>query len=454
METDKYTKIDKSRASLILGAVGDALGAAVEFIKRDEILAKYGDSPNPIKGIQFPDEAYGKKGAITDDTQMTLFAADSLLSAYKRGAERGILGEYSGYTLLSYLRWLETQGQTNQNYSDIDWWGSKELFDIVKAQGQRGPGNTCLASLKSATKPFEPANNDSKGCGTVMRVAPIGIFFGNLITNIDKENLQKVYDEGVKDAAITHGNETAHHASGLLAVIIALVLHGEQLENATHKALALFGTPDVSGIVSKAVQLTNETPSTDNLQTLGQGWIAEEALAIALYCSLLCVKAKLSVEDALRLAVNHDGDSDSTGAIVGNLIGISFGTERIPQGLVGTDTEVASLIELLRKYGEDLVEIADYSPSSFGPDFEANNLVEKAKQLLLKTDPNYSGSFCDKAIDGIGYLVWQEVRGGGSIIAGNDGGILFSNQTGSIGPDEIIQAYKDGKRTDINRFDS
>jgi hypothetical protein len=110
METDKYTKIDKSRASLILGAVGDALGAAVEFMKRDEIVAKYGDSPNAIKGIQLLDEAYGKKGAITDDTQMTLFAADGLLSAYKRGAERGILGEYSGYTLFSYLRWLETQG--------------------------------------------------------------------------------------------------------------------------------------------------------------------------------------------------------------------------------------------------------------------------------------------------------------------------------------------------------
>lgn len=363
METDKYTKIDKSRASLILGAVGDALGAAVEFMKRDEIVAKYGDSPNAIKGIQLLDEAYGKKGAITDDTQMTLFAADGLLSAYKRGAERGILGEYSGYTLLSYLRWLETQGQGNENYSDIDWWGSQELFDIIKAQGQRGPGNNCLTSLKSVQKPFAPASNDSKGCGTVMRVAPVGIFFGNQIADTSKESLQKVYDEGVKDAALTHGNQTAHHASGLLAVIIALVLHSEQLEGATQKALELFGTSDVSDIANKAIQLTSEAPSVDNLQTLGQGWIAEEALAIALYCALLCVKGKLSVEDALRLAVNHDGDSDSTGAITGNLIGISLGTERIPQGLVGADTEVASLIELLRKYGEGLIEIADYKPA-------------------------------------------------------------------------------------------
>jgi ADP-ribosylglycohydrolase len=112
-----------------------------------------------------------------------------------------------------------------------------------------------------------------------------------------------------------------------------------------------------------AISLTSEVPSADNLQTQGQGWIAEEALAIALYCSLLCVKGKLSVEDALRLAVNHDGDSDSTGAITGNLIGISLGTERIPQTLIGTDTEVSSLNELLRKYGEELIEIADYQPA-------------------------------------------------------------------------------------------
>lgn len=90
--------------------------------------------------------------------------------------------------------------------------------------------------------------------------------------------------------------------------------------------------------------------------------MAEEALAIALYCGLLGTKKVLSVEDALRLAVNHDGDSDSTGAITGNLLGISLGSDHIPQDLIGTDTEVASLIDLLRKYGEDLIEIADYNP--------------------------------------------------------------------------------------------
>ncbi len=360
-EVDKYTRIDKSRACLILGALGDALGAPVEFMKREEIIAKYGDDPDGVKGIRTLDVAYGKKGAVTDDTQMTLFAADGLIGAYKRGAERGILADFWGYTAMSYIKWLETQGMSNPNYTDLQW-GNPKLFELVKAQGQRGPGNTCVSALKAMSRPAKPAENDSKGCGTVMRVAPVGIFFGNLYATEQptKEVLQKVYDEGVNDAAITHGNTTAHHASGLLAVIVALCLNGKDLSQAVNTALEYFGTEDVTSLCQKAVQLASQSASVENLQSLGQGWVAEEALTIGLYCALLCTNKTLTVKEALALAVNHDGDSDSTGAITGNLVGIALGTEVISQDLIGSDTEVGSMIELLRKYGEDLLEIADY----------------------------------------------------------------------------------------------
>ncbi len=74
--------------------------------------------------------------------------------------------------------------------------------------------------------------------------------------------------------------------------------------------------------------------------------------------------------------------------------------------------------------------------------------LQKAEALLRKTDPNYSGTFGIKEADGVGYLVWQEVRGGGSLVVGNDGGVLFSNMTGIVSPEDLIQAYKDGKRSD------
>ncbi len=59
---------------------------------------------------------------------------------------------------------------------------------------------------------------------------------------------------------------------------------------------------------------------------MGEGWVAEEALAISIYCALV---AK-DFEQGIIHAVNHDGDSGSTGAIVGNLLGTMHGVSAIP----------------------------------------------------------------------------------------------------------------------------
>lgn len=62
------------------------------------------------------------------------------------------------------------------------------------------------------------------------------------------------------------------------------------------------------------------------VESIGQGWIAEESLAIAIYCAL----AEPDPRQALLLAVNHSGDSDSTGAICGNLLGTWHVVEALP----------------------------------------------------------------------------------------------------------------------------
>ncbi len=363
MTTDKATRIDKAQACLLLGATGDALGSAVEFMKLDAILEKYGGVEQKVSGIQYPDVCYGKKGAVTDDTQMALFAADGLIHAHKRGLDKGILAPYWTYTAESYLQWLTTQREENPRYINREW-GSKHLHEVIYAQGPRAPGLTCLSALKNMPLPPEPAANDSKSCGAVMRAAPIGLFFGNVVKGTTRTDLQKVYEQGASDAAITHGNPIAHHASGLLAVVIALVLHGESLGEAVETALKYFPAPDVQELYERALEGAQHQPSTESLQALGQGWIAEEALAISLYCALQCANGTLSVADALRLAVNHDGDSDSTGAITGNLIGVTLGTASVSEDLIGTDTEVAEIRELVEEYGRELIQVADYSSES------------------------------------------------------------------------------------------
>ncbi len=85
---------------LLGGAIGDALAAPVEFLSRQEIIARFG-----VAGITDYALAYGLFGAITDDTQMTLLTAEGLLRAWVRGCERGIVSHESMVTY-ARPRWL------------------------------------------------------------------------------------------------------------------------------------------------------------------------------------------------------------------------------------------------------------------------------------------------------------------------------------------------------------
>ena len=160
--------LENFKGCIIGGAIGDALGAPIEFMSIDQIRSKFGE-----RGLTGYSEAYGRKGAITDDTQMTLFTAEGLILSKVRQEYQGDEGIISaGYHAL--LRWLYTQ-ETNlqdnliQNHgtcSIVDGvlTGYKELFSL------RAPGNSCLSSLKSGKMGItgDPINN-SKGCGGVMR---------------------------------------------------------------------------------------------------------------------------------------------------------------------------------------------------------------------------------------------------------------------------------------------
>ena len=83
------------------------------------------------------------------------------------------------------------------------------------------------------------------------------------------------------------------------------------------------------GIMEKAIKLSKEDiDDLDAIRELGEGWVAEETLAIAVYCAL---KYEKDFDKALIAAVNHSGDSDSTGAVTGNILGAYLGMSAIPQ---------------------------------------------------------------------------------------------------------------------------
>jgi ADP-ribosylglycohydrolase len=291
------------------GAVGDALGAAVEFMSWPEIRRHYGH-----QGIDAYSEVYGRKGAITDDTQMALFTGEGLLRAVSaNAAEAGPLADPVRAIHRSYLRWLHTQGHRSAHpeFDDaLDGW----LVRTPRLHSQRAPGNTCLGALglPHAGSIEHPLNN-SKGCGTVMRIAPVGLWG------------QEPFDLGCRVSALTHGHPTGYLSGGLLAVIIAYIVAGASVREAVEEALGMYRPQlggELIGAVERALEFASDSaPTPQKVESLGEGWVAEEALAIGIYAALTAE----NFTQGVVVAVNHGGDSDSTGAIAGNILGTALG---------------------------------------------------------------------------------------------------------------------------------
>ena len=319
--------INKFRGCLIGGAIGDALGYAVEFKEDCDIFAKYGEN-----GITEYD-LVNNTALISDDTQMTLYTANGLLLGTTRGMMRGIMGTYPSYIALCYKDWLKTQTAEEFEFEppECSW-----LNNVPEMNHRRAPGRTCIFYLKhnnlgTTTEP----KNDSKGCGGVMRVAPIGLYFDDS----RKYSLDEIDRIGAEAAALTHGHELGYIPAAMLVHIIYLLSHKEftvldAVRDAKCAMPRLFPNTvhlsELTSLTDKAIQLAADKSidDLDAIRVLGQGWVAEETLAIAIYCS---VKYSNDFEKAIITAVNHSGDSDSTGAVTGNILGAYLGINAIPE---------------------------------------------------------------------------------------------------------------------------
>lgn len=315
------------RGCLLGGAIGDALGAPVEFMDLDSIVKRF--EPG---GVDHFAPAYGgAPGSITDDTQLTLFTVDGIIRMLEAAGD-GPLD--SSIVHEAYRRWYRTQTEPYpDSLGDDDGWLLREPW----LWNRRAPGMTCIDALSRATEAGLPATNDSKGCGTVMRSAPFGFL---------RERRMELAQEC---SAFTHGHPTAGVSAAVLAETIGRVTEGADLAGAIESAVAsaeeLFTDTheETTDIVRRAVELASQgPPSPDVVGYLGQGWIAEEALAI----SILVALTATDWIDALRRAVTHSGDSDSTGAITGNLLGAWWGDDDLPADLLN-DLEGRAVIERL-----------------------------------------------------------------------------------------------------------
>ncbi|WP_280985263.1 ADP-ribosylglycohydrolase family protein [Dichotomicrobium thermohalophilum] len=317
------------------GAMGDSLGAEIEFWPLDRIAHQF---PNGLRELP---QHQGIVGAITDDTQMTLFTAEGLIRSWVRGRLKGIVS-VAGVVHHALLRWLCTQG-VEATVTDADHVG---LVEDARLHHRRAPGNTCLSSLGSARHFGEPARNDSKGCGTIMRVAPVA--FG-----VPTGDIRQV---AIATSALTHGHATGQLAAAAWAELLHSVFLGEELEQTAVRLLSDYRDLDNGSETADAIEAAlyaTRDGSPETVELLGGGWVAEEALSIALYSAL----ATSNLEDGLRCAVTHSGDSDSTGAVAGNLLGLLY-PDQVFEHPWSNQIECRDLILRLAR---DLVEVQDWS---------------------------------------------------------------------------------------------
>ncbi|GAA1952392.1 ADP-ribosylglycohydrolase family protein [Amycolatopsis minnesotensis] len=310
--------------SLLAGAVGDALGEGVEFDSIEGIRARYGHEG--LRGYVAP-----STGFITDDTQMTMFTLEGMIRAHI-AARTGGRGDVLLALQHAYQRWYHTQGppwaraggRFAAGTDAPDGW----LMTLPGLFHQRAPGATCMSALRAFAGGGEPGTftyplNDSKGCGGVMRAAPVALW---------SADPREVFRVGAVSGALTHSHPSGYLSAGALALLVHVLLHDGSLPDAIEavrgELVRWERHEEQLTALDKAVALAAKgRPTPEQLAgELGGGWVGEEALSIGVCAAL----AATDLTDGLLLAVNHSGDSDSTGAICGNILGAIHGPAAIP----------------------------------------------------------------------------------------------------------------------------
>ncbi|WP_432049685.1 ADP-ribosylglycohydrolase family protein [Verrucosispora sp. NA02020] len=308
-------------AGSLLGlAYGDALGKPTEFLTLAEIERRYGPTG--------PRELVGDPALVTDDTQMALAVGWALhdASAYTPEVVEPLLRQ-------RFLAWA------------------------ASPDNNRAPGMTCLRACAELSRglPWQQATQaGSKGCGANMRVTPVGLLDVDLDTVAGLAQLQ---------AGLTHGHPTGLAASELTAYAVWLLVDGAALAELPGRLTVraheqrevyrgdwlgdLWQRPGVRtpqefiargwdeclrALARLDAALAGLDDGGDPCRWTGEGWVAEEALATALYCA---VRHADDPVGALTRGARTAGDSDSIAALAGAFVGAAVGAAAWPADWAG-----------------------------------------------------------------------------------------------------------------------
>jgi ADP-ribosyl-[dinitrogen reductase] hydrolase len=296
---------DRYLGCLIGLACGDALGGPVEFVSREQMDQRYPDGLRDFTGggwlRLFP-------GEITDDTQMTLEVARSLV-AFPDGNMADLATRF--------VAWRDSQPKDigNTTRDALDRLAAGVPWDEAGEQTFRTRGP-----------------RDSAGNGAIMRCAPVALRFRN-----DPERLR---DASIDVSNITHANPLCTWASVAVDQAIRALLDGESIPSAI--------AASVTGIDHSGVQSAISLAVCGARDEIRSGGFVLDTLTAAFWS----LSQNSSFEEALVTAVGLGGDTDTTGAVVGALAGAHYGYASIPtrwRNQVQHHNELADLARHLLK---------------------------------------------------------------------------------------------------------
>lgn len=287
--------------NVLLGtAVGDALGVPFEtkLANYEPLIAWDG------KSFLGSEHHKLKPGQYSDDTQMSLMVAESLLENH--GFNPDDLAE-------RYVEWM-TSGRA-RGYGKTTLFAIKNLIDGKHWSESGIPG--------------------SYGNGTAMRAAPFGVYFRN--------DLQSLVSITKMDSAITHASDEAEAGAIAIALASAYAVNGDtgDLLDELWQILPDSKVKSVIYSLDSLIESPYITPE-QALRVIGTKGDVRQTVPAVLYCFLKFD----NYHDAVLAAIKAGGDTDTTAAIVGALFGAKLGVQGISTDLVKEVEESSHLIEL------------------------------------------------------------------------------------------------------------
>jgi ADP-ribosyl-[dinitrogen reductase] hydrolase len=332
VDAEQDHRAARELACLLGGAIGDALGYRVEFHSLDAIRREYGRD-----GIELG-RAQGTLH-VSDDTQMTLFTLEGAARALETG--RPVIE----CVREAYLDWYRTQ-RRGIRASEASGEG---LLGFPVLWYARAPGSTCMSALRSGAQgAIENPINGSKGCGGVMRTAPLGFLPASY-------SPAEVYGLAAAAAALTHGHPDGYAPAGAIACACRRLLAGGDWKStlAELRSIVTVQHPAAQGtanLLARVDRARAEALPAREAVRFGDGWVGDEALAVGLHAAL----AAQSFAEAVEAAANHSGDSDSTASIAGQLYGAAHGLAALPADAVYRIDALAPLLSVHRRWSEAL----------------------------------------------------------------------------------------------------